>query len=395
MSLACGAEPSDPAPTFDPLDGPGGPIVSPRSLGERGGNPSQPDPPMFDLEQDSAVEGGGLQPQNVCAGVVHEGERLPLDMYFLVDLSGSMAERGAGGSKWDLVSRALMAFLSEPRNADIGVGIGYFPLAAPLTCVAGDEGCFCIPLVNLCLPNFGGSCAIGDYAAPAVPLSLPPQPQLVVGSIASQILAGGTPTRPALEGALEYATSWASTNPGRRTAVVLATDGDPTGCIPNQPQDAAALAAAALNGPHRIQTFVIGVGQSLTSLNLVAEAGGTTQAFLTDTSGNLVQELADALAKIRNQASPCAFELAGQSSMEIIDPNQVNVRYVPPGATAPIVVAKTNSGSASECGSQGGWHYDNPEAPSRIELCDATCAAAAGARLEVEFGCQTIIAPPR
>jgi hypothetical protein len=393
LFIACGGPPSDPAPTFDAAPaGPTGPRVSNAQGTNATGNSDRADSPMFDLDEDLPAE-GGLAPENVCAGVVHEGERLPLDMYFLVDLSGSMAELGPGGTKWDLVSRALVAFLQEPRNADIGVGIGYFPLAAELTCVAGDEGCLCIPFINLCLPNFGGSCAVADYAAPSVPLSLPPQPQVVVDSILSQIFAGGTPTRPALEGAIQYANTWAEANPGRRTVVVLATDGDPSGCIPNAPQDVAAAAAAALNGPNRIQTFVIGVGRSLASLNLVASAGGTTQAFLTDTSGNLVQELADALAKIRNQAGPCAFELAGQSSMQTIDPNQVNVRYVPPGAAAPIIVPKTSGGSASDCSADGGWHYDDPLAPTRIELCDATCAAAAGARLEVEFGCETIIAP--
>jgi hypothetical protein len=216
-----------------------------------------------------------------------------------------------------------------------------------------------------------------------------------VQDIAGRNLGGGTPTRPALEGTLEYLSSWASANPGRKSVAILATDGDPTGCIPNAPEDVASLAAAALNGPNQIQTFVIGVGRSLTNLNLVARAGGTTQAFLTDTSGNLVQELADALAKIRNRAGPCTFDLAGLAAGETLDPTLVNVRYQPAGAQGPTNVARTYDGSAASCRADGGWHYDNPAAPTRIELCDTTCDATAGARLEVELGCQPIIDGPR
>lgn len=388
--LACVGEDSDPAPSFDRLPSASG---SPSSIGAGGGSGVHRGDmsPQFGFVEDSPAENDDLEPDEVCAGIVQESERVPLDMYFLVDLSGSMAESGRSGSKWDLVSQALISFLNEPRNADIGVGIGYFPTGAQLTCVAGDEGCLCIPFVNICIANFGGSCAIADYATPAVPLSLPPNPGAVVQDILARTLAGGTPTRPALEGTLEYLSSWASANPGRKSVVVLATDGDPTGCLPNAPQDVASLAAAALNGPNRIQTFVIGVGSSLTDLNLVARAGGTTQAFLTDTSGNLVQELADALAKIRSRAGPCTFELAGLATGETIDPNLVNVRYVPPGAQAPTVVARTYDGNAANCRVEGGWHYDDPAAPSKIELCDATCEATVGARVEIELGCKPII----
>ena len=100
-----------------------------------------------------------------CGGVVVEPERLPLDMYFLVDSSGSMAEPTRGGAnKWDLVTDALVDFLSSPETSQINAGIGYFPLGASPTCVAGDPGCLCIPFINLCLANLGGSCTVEDYA---------------------------------------------------------------------------------------------------------------------------------------------------------------------------------------------------------------------------------------
>ena len=85
--------------------------------------------------------------------------------------------------------------------------------------------------------------------------------------------------------AAAFATEWREIDFGMNTADrILATDGDPTACDPASVDplgDVAALASAALAGPSHIQTFVIGVGQSLANLNQVARAGGTGEAFLT------------------------------------------------------------------------------------------------------------------
>ena len=39
---------------------------------------------------------------------------------------------------------------------------------------------------------------------------------------------GGTPTAPALQGAIDYAKQWVLQNPTHTTIVLFATDGDPT-----------------------------------------------------------------------------------------------------------------------------------------------------------------------
>jgi hypothetical protein len=163
----------------------------------------------------------------------------------------------------------------------------------------------------------------------------------------------------------------------------------------NTPADAASLAASALAGPSHIQTFVIGVGRALANLNQVAQAGGTTQAYLTDTSSNLGGEFAAALESIRTSAGPCAFEIPGATEAGDVDRNLVNVRFTPSGSTQPTVVAKTFEGTAANCGSEGGWHYDNPAAPTRIQLCESSCKAAFNARMDVQFGCETVVQPPR
>jgi len=317
-------------------------------------------------------------------------------MYFLVDSSGSMGELVSGGSKWDVVSSALVAFLQDPRNTGTGVGIGYFPSLPQTSCAPGQAGCLCIPIINLCFPTEGGSCTADDYSKPAVQLALPAQTAAVIGDITGHRLSGGTPTRPALDGALHYLSQWATQHPERKPLLVLATDGEPSGCTTNMPQDVADVAALALKGPQAIRTFVIGVGRSLVSLNLVAQAGGTDHAFLVDTGGDVAKEFADALDQIRGAASSCDFSIPSVGSGgETIDPTKVNVSYTATGSTSPTRVSQTFMGSASNCDVAGGWYYDNPAAPKTIKLCDATCQSLSGSAIQVEFGCDTVVQPPR
>ena len=161
----------------------------------------------------------------------------------------------AGG----LASAGVLFERSRQRRRRCGLGI--FPNNAPATCTAGQPDCLCINLIitTLCFPQSGGSCTVADYASPSVTLSLPPAHAAAITDIGLRKPGGGTPTRPALEGAIQYASTWAQSS-HRKTVVVLATDGDPTGCTQNSPQDAAAIAAAALAGPAAIQTFVWGSG---------------------------------------------------------------------------------------------------------------------------------------
>lgn len=350
-------------------------------------------------ELDLALGGsatGGQEGNAVCNAQVREGQRVPIDMYFLVDSSGSMAERVTGGSKWEVVSSALIAFLNDPRNTGTGVGIGYFPSVAQSSCMLGQADCFCIPVINLCFPTAGGSCTVSDYSQPAVPMALPPQISALVSDIGGHDIGGGTPTRPALEGALQYLGQWASQHPERKPLLVLATDGEPSGCGTNTPQDVADVAAGALAGPHGIRTFVIGVGSSLTSLNLVAQAGGTDNAFLVDTGGDVAKAFADALDQIRGAATSCDFAIPGAGAGgETIDPSKVNVSYTATGSTSPTRVPQTFMGDASNCDSAGGWYYDHPTAPTSIKLCEATCRSLSGSAIQVEFGCDTVVQPPR
>jgi hypothetical protein len=83
-----------------------------------------------------------------CVQEVQEAERVPVDMYIMLDRSSSMlSATGAGPSKWDAIRQALNAFLGDPRSEGLGVGLQYFPLGregVPTTCTqdsdCGDAG---------------------------------------------------------------------------------------------------------------------------------------------------------------------------------------------------------------------------------------------------------------
>jgi hypothetical protein len=281
--------------------------------------------------------------------------------------------------------------LNAESTEQIGVGLGFFPQDASSDCAVTPENCLCIPFINICFANIGGSCNAPDYAQPSVPLMVPSAPQQLVDDIRVRNFAGGTPTRPALEGTYEYLESWTALNPGRKVVLVLATDGEPAGCDNNQVSDVAALAASALAGPSRLETFVVGVGDELADLNEIARAGGTTQAFLTNASGDLGAEFLAALDSIRTAAGACTLEIPQQTESGLVSPDLVNVRYTMSGSSQATVIPMTTSGSAVDCDAAGGWHYDNPAAPTRIQLCNTTCSETRDANVEVEFGCQTIV----
>jgi len=327
----------------------------------------------------------------------------PVDMYILYDQSGSMNDSTPKGTKWDAIKAALTGFVNDPSSAGIGVGIGFFP-SSPPACTTSGPNCFC--LLSFCIPLGGGSCTASDYATPSVPIDLLPNvaPQ-IIAAVNAHGPGGGTPTAPALAGAIQYASGWAAAHTDRKTIVVLATDGDPTGCTANSVQDVANEAAAAYNGTPSLETFVIGVGSSLTSLNSIAAAGGSGQALIVDaTSGDPTQQFLDAMNKIRQTVTttethtetqyapvPCTYDIPPPPDGLVFDKTKVNVEFSTlTTASQPIGAVNTEA----DCGSvANGWHYDDPSNPKQVLVCSQTCTmlqAAAGATVDIVFGCDTV-----
>jgi Mg-chelatase subunit ChlD len=385
-----------------------------------------------------------------CGAQTAVAKESPLDLYFMLDTSGSMDDLiGTRQSKWSAVVSAVTAFVQDPDSSGVGVGLQYFPLTTsgvPASCtdsaqcgsagpcqlhacdfahftnlVPCDTSADCMGYVcnsighcssdpnTLCLaaqfgnscgndPNgfdlgtcetvatstcaMGDSCATGDYGTPAVAIgTLPGVAGAVTASLAARQPNGQTPTGPALQGALDEATSFAVVNAGHKVVVVLVTDGIPDECSPGDIPGIAQIAATALNGSPSIETFTVGIlassgaASGTTALNQVAAAGGTEQAFLVDsTSQDLAQQFAAALAAIRVAAPFCQYEVPWPDAAAL-DYGAVNVQFVSGSGTASTLEFVETASKCDPTG--GGWYYDSDPAhggsPSAIVACPATC----------------------
>jgi hypothetical protein len=105
--------------------------------------------PLGSVSDNPAGSGGVITPGAPAAGAMSnepprlaeadscvssriDAERVPVDMYIMLDRSGSMlAETGAGPTKWDATREALDNFIQDSRSEGLGVGLQYFPIGKP------------------------------------------------------------------------------------------------------------------------------------------------------------------------------------------------------------------------------------------------------------------------
>lgn len=315
--------------------------------------------PMFQAGDGAAGNGDG----GGCISVTKKAENIPLDMVIGLDTSFSMDF----DDKWTNVKAALESFVTNPSYADLGVGLQFFPIRK--------------------------QCSVPDYQALAVALG--PEAQVatpITQALDAQMMAGGTPTVPLLQGLIAYLQ--AHPNPAHKPVIVLATDGVPDdACIspvdgetPNTLDNAIAVASAAYAATPSISTFVIGVGSELTALNGIAQAGGTGQATLVDTGGTAQQQFLAALDAARRTAIPCDFAIPQGSG---VDPDETNVVYDPAGAPEQQFVFVGDANSCAKA-STNGWYFDDPTTPTKVILCDAACDLVKTddrGQVNVVFGC--------
>jgi len=211
---------------------------------------------------------------------------------------------------------------------------------------------------------------------------------------------GRTPTAPALQGALDQARAWAPEHPDHKVVAVLATDGLPTECAPTDIGQVAAIAGSG--GGVQIPVFVIGVftpedTESPANLNAIARAGGTGQAFIVPTNGDVTKEFLAALDSVRGSALlACELQVPPGDGASALDYFQVNLQMSPPsGDSKQLVYVQSAAGCSGAPGV--GWYYDvDPaaQAPTKIIVCPDVCSsfqASPGAKINLQIGCKTII----
>jgi hypothetical protein len=412
-----------------------------------------------------AEDGGG--PGARCAGESHAAKLVPVDLFMLLDVSGSMLSLvGGTATKWDLVRSALLTFIADPKSAGLGVGLQLFPLPAPCkqnsdcspfplgevscrdhgictapgmslasttACDSFSDRCpagtTCTPVLRCsksqlpcrdkgqicpggaaddrcddpalrCLPALADGCEAALYAQPALPVGELPGWATHLGlTIASVNPGGSTPMAPAVAGTLSLLRVHATTHPGRKPILVLATDGFPTGCGPNTIETVAAAILGGRMGLPSMPTYVIGVFaqtelvRSQLALSQLAVAGGTGAPFVLEEGKDLAQKFLAALEQIRGSALACDFAIPRPVN-GTLDFGKVNVRFTPGGAGA-VPEDLVYVGAADRCDpTHGGWFYDvDPKAggvPTRIQICEASCKrfrAESAGQVDLQVGC--------
>jgi hypothetical protein len=335
-------------------------------------NPGNPD----------ATTDGKIAEDAQCGGEGVQGEKKQTDLLIMMDSSGSMetVDPGQTLSRWANLAQAMPTFLNDPANAGMQIGLDFFP--------EGGNRPLCTP---------------ADYSMPNVPVDFIPgmggaHSTALVNAINTRMPAGGTPTTPALTGALQTAKAWQMAHPERSINVLFMTDGQPEGCA-SSVANAAAAAQQYSNGTPSIKTYVLGVGPSTGQLDAIAAGGGTRMAYMVTNGG--AAALAQALADIRKSTLSCDYNMPKVDG-GAADPKRINVSTrVGPSPNPFSDIFKVDS--AADCTDMArnptgqGWYYDNPTTPTKITLCPNTCTPlqqADGSVINVVLGCVPRVIPP-
>ncbi len=334
--VACG---SDPGSAF-PGDG----------NGINGGN-GDGGAPGFVGTGDAGGDGSSL---DNCASSTATPKPIPVDLVVMFDKSGSMGQ----SSKWTSCKQGLTGFFADPKSAGLSASLQFFP-------------------------QNNNECTTTSYSTPSVSMRPLPNSKDFANAMNANSPGGGTPTHPALQGALQYAADQQQQNVGTKAAVVLVTDGEPNDCSSSVNNVSAAAAAMAGSVP----TFVIGIGNTA-NLDTIAKAGGTGQATIVSTNNpqQTSQDFEKALDAIRGLTLACEYAIPAPPNGETLDPNKVNVVFTPTNAS-PQTLTYNES-----CNGGSGWHYDDPTNPSKIILCGTTCDAVQkdkSGKVDIVFGCVT------
>jgi hypothetical protein len=233
-----------------------------------------------------------------------------------------------------------------------------------------------------------------------------------------------------LQGTINYAASIQQQFPGSKTVIVFLTDGEPGfgiqetldagpqvysfySCDDLPPStceatpnvyppcttadaEVAKVTAVIQSAPAK-SIYIVGVGELSTgTMDAWATASGNPALALQNVTDptQVASQLQNALDGIRVSSIPCSFPIPPTNNGQAINKDDVNLSYVS-GAGVPQNVGRTHDGTQSTCStSTYGWYYDNPTAPTTMELCTSTCSALQSdpnGKVEIAFGCATII----
>lgn len=320
--------------------------------------------------------------EEACARSEFLAEPLPVDLYVMLDRSGSMnipeslppsteGDCNIGDetvSRWCYTLNALNGFFTSGDTAETGVALQFFP----------NGSCSETPPIGHNCCESGACCAGVPDSTPAVALgSLSANHDALVTALNDQSPAGVTTP---IEAALRGMVAWTGANKTqlRSMAGLLITDGEPSGCSDNT-ELLAAIVGQHL-GDTGIPTFVLGMdGAKFAPLEAIAEAGGAgghddycpsgiRPCHVYNVGNGDPTAFALALEQIKGSVVQCRFAMPTTDS-GVVDPRHLDVVYRHDSGQQVL----TRSDSPESC-SAGGYFFDDNDAPSEVSLCPETCA---------------------
>jgi hypothetical protein len=306
----------------------------------------------------------------VCQAVQVAADPVPLDMYVVLDRSGSMNSN----AYWNPSVNALKTFFSDPASAGINVGMNFFPKVG----TSGTAECNSSNYSNVQVTDPGGAL-----------IAIPAGYGTLEASLNATSPGGTTPLYGALEGSYLAAETNTTSNPDHKTIVVLASDGVPccSTCSEENVTGISHLSADAFTN-HGVETYAIAIDASVVgSLDTIASAGGTQAAI--DISAN-INDFAQKMSDIRDAALGCDFTIPDDPTGSTFDAQKVNVTVTSAVGDSQLPQAIDEA----DCANGDGWYYDDPNVPTQVHLCPNSCTALQSdpaAEVALAFGCPTVL----
>ena len=355
------------------------------AMGGMSGDGDDPEYPDTMFTYDPSLD---AQPET-CAATQIEAEEIFLDMFVILDRSGSMTQPFGNnnsngyceigeanvGSRWCNAINALYGFFSDPST--VGTGFSYAEFSD-----FEDDECGAFPM------DVGfGILEEGDGNG---------QLDALEAALNDDNPGGFTHTEAAIHTLIAETNAHVPTGT-RRTISVLITDGDPFGCEDDRDELNEMLVEHYTSTG--IPTFIIGMeGVSANNLEELAVNAGAAPhtnycidgdgecSYYSVGDGNPAAFM-DALANIRSAVLGCEYAVP-QADVGLSNLDTLLVQFTPSEGAAEITLEQMADEGACSSDDQY-WGDFSGGADPIIKLCPATCATRAdGASIDISLECE-------
>jgi hypothetical protein len=152
--------------------------------------------------------------------------------------------------------------------------------------------------------------------------------------------------------------------------------------------------ACAISDSEPCCEFAAPSGEGVAYQELVDATGGVAGDLCAQDFDPVFQQFAASV--IASAQLSCSWMIPQPPAGETLDPNRVNVEFID-GDDQRTLFGRVDS--AADCANvENGWYYDNAMQPTEVLVCPQTCnwiQGQAGAKIDIQFGCATEVAPPK